>query len=199
MDLKYLFLFVIVGGVMFVAGSFAANVVNVIRSDASGSTHQASAGQTSQCPGFDAVGSKRTPPEISEAVRLCAVAGETEVAADLFLLMLSRAHFDIQRVTDRTAHSAIGALSQVTWERVGADGEAVQDILNRRGEHDETSEMAICDRLRELGPSEHDPAYLVNHGMNALTGDGSQPLRAEFDASAAWEATLVDYLNCLPA
>ena len=125
------------------------------------------------------------------------------MAADLFMLMLARAHFDTARVTDPSAHAALGALSHVTFDRTfqraGPRAEELQAQLSARGEQEADGPLPICAALWETGLPQHDPAYMVNHGMGAFQEGGPPPLREDFDAEAAWQATLTEYLNCAPA
>jgi len=140
-----------------------------------------------------------TPADLMAGIPRCIRDGRTADAADLFTMAGVFAHFDGQRVADRTAHGAYGALKGnlvAEFDQLGKGQlTAFTLALQERMSHADDYQKTLCVLARRLGPPRYTPTYMLSHGMSAFTGKDTG-LVPEFDADAAWKTTQKDYLKC---
>lgn len=138
-----------------------------------------------------------SPADLSLSVMACFQKGEDLQAGELMVLMLARGRFDIDRVTDTTAHQAVQVLSLnlataggTVWQpRMGK----VFGLFQSEG----SAELAsLCATLRAMPAPQHSPSYMIQHGMGAFLKEDKPALVETFDADATWRMVLDDYLHC---
>jgi len=148
------------------------------------------------CVGLDSVTSEHTPADMFAGVHECV--RREDYAAGVNLLVVARAYgrFDMERVSDVSAHEAIGMLAfqlgnamteaqQEAWAIAADDGDAA-----RRAE--------ICNALQRMGPPGYYPHYMIQHGLDAMQPwNTDSALVADFDPETAWTTVLEGY-ECIP-
>ncbi|MBD8636743.1 hypothetical protein [Stenotrophomonas sp. CFBP 13725] len=151
------------------------------------------------CTALKDVTANDSPADLMAAIPSCIQAGRNTDGADLFSIAGVFAHFDTQRVADRTAHGAYGALKMnlvASFESAG-DGPmaAFSAALQDRMAHADAYQKSLCLLAERLGPPRYAPTYMLSHGMSAFTGKDTG-LVPGFDAAAAWKITQQEYLKC---
>ena len=146
---------------------------------------------------MDEAGAGLAPPDLFLGVIHCLKKAQAADAADLYVLMVARAHFDALRVTDKSAHQAGSVLVlQLRNSVLRQDLQALQGRLTALGKPGMASWAVFCGRLRATGVPGHDPGYMVAQGMGAFLDQASEPLAAGFDAVAAWRTMLSADVKC---
>lgn len=154
--------------------------------------------QNRGCIGLEDADATMSPADLAVSALACAKANKTTEAAELMALMSARGRFDAERVTDRTAHQGIQVLRyQVSGALPERKAKALQDALNDlltdlRGKN----YTEFCSRVSHLGVPKHDPSYMIAHGIKAFSEDTPDPLVAGFNAEAAWDMVMRDYMKC---
>jgi hypothetical protein len=153
------------------------------------------------CMRLDQVDARHTPPALYTRVADCIQRNRDADAVGLFVLAGMDSSFDALRVTDRTAGQARQILIMGLFESLPTSAHdrfetAIKDFMDHPQQH-----VALCEQVKKIGPPQYFPAYMVNHGMGAVMGALSNqapptPLRADFDAAAAWADLQSHYLNC---
>ncbi|TAG08780.1 MAG: hypothetical protein EAZ40_18460 [Rhodobacterales bacterium] len=138
-----------------------------------------------------------SPPDLGLGVRACVGQGDWDAAADLYALMLLRATFDIKRVEDASAHQAGDILSMQVTETLSETelaklGEALAKFADPAG----AQKKAFCLAVTAAGVPQHDPAWMIQHGMGAFLGSEGDGLVKGFDAESAWALILRQDMSC---
>ena len=94
------------------------------------------------------------------------------------------------RVTDESAHAALTALFADRFADISARqhdrvGTAIDGLAG-----DASRVVALCAKLRDLGPPEYWPTYMLAHGLGTLIGEQEEPQVREIDRSAGWKKAL---------
>lgn len=150
------------------------------------------------CLALEATPASMSPPDLAMSVIACLQTDRPKEASELYLLMLARGRFDTLRVADKTAHQGIGVLKM----QLGEVLEPAQADALKRGlqgiaaDMDSADYAALCQRIAALGTPTHDPAYMIQHGMQAVMGGTDAPLVAGFAADQAWQEVMQGYLKC---
>ncbi len=138
-----------------------------------------------------------SPPDLGLGVLGCAKSGAWDRAVDLFILMQLRARFDAQRVVDRTAHQAQRVLALNVSGQFSEDGKArFQEAFTAFGGNGSPRHTAFCATMKQQGPPQHNPSYMIQHGMGAVQGTTDAPLVDGFRPGVVWGDLLTLYLKC---
>ena len=138
-----------------------------------------------------------SPPDLGLGVRACAKAGKWDEAAELYILMQLRAVYDVERVADISAHQAASVLSmQVTGSLPRGGERKIQAAAERFGGTGGARHKAFCRTVKAAGRPQHSPAWMVQHGMGAVLGEGGDGLVKGFKPDAAWNKVLRGYMKC---
>lgn len=149
------------------------------------------------CIAVTEAGPGLTPPDLGRGALACAGAGDWDRGVELYILMQLRAAYDAERVADQTAHQAGAVLAQQVTDALPAGGqEAFQAAFGRFGDTGGARHKAFCTAVTAGGPPNHDPAWMIQHGMGAFTDPAAEGLVPGFKPKAAWTALLADYLKC---
>lgn len=155
--------------------------------------------KTLPCTALQDITVHDTPADLMAAIPRCIRDGRNTDAADLFTMAGVFAHFDEQRVADRTAHGAFQALKSNLVGKFDQLGKgpliAFTQALQERMSHADTYQKSLCALAERLGPPRYAPTYMLSHGMSAFTGKDTG-LVPVFDAAAAWKTTQKDYIRC---
>lgn len=142
-------------------------------------------------------GAELTPPDLGLGVQACARAGKWDAAVELYILMQLRAVYDIERVSDGSAHQAEDVLSMQVTEHLPRGGQAkMQAAFQRFGDSGGARHRAFCKVVKASGPPRHDPGWMIRHGMGAVLGEGGDGLVKGFRPERAWGKVLRDYMHC---
>lgn len=147
--------------------------------------------------------SKLTPADLNSDMGLCLQKGDYDDAADLFALDGVYGWYDRKRVADETAHDAIGVLQMYTLGNLSDDQKRnFSDIIGKQFAKGSGGLKQLCKEISAIGIPDYYPAYMIQHGMNAvmssLSGKTSSDdgLVKDFDSKAAWSSALDGYLHC---
>ena len=140
-----------------------------------------------------------TPADLYEGVAECIVKKQFQGGVQLHALAGVYGAFDALRVSDRTAHQAFQAIQFEASRKLPAAERALfsQELL--RTVQDKQALAGICKTIRDLGPPNYHPVYMIQHGMRAFTGKGGSDIVPGFDQASGWEEALSSYLHCPPA
>ena len=143
------------------------------------------------CVSATSIGPQSSAADIAAGAKECADQSKYSQAAELIMVASAYAHFDTQRVADKTAHGALNALfgkefgplpdaeKRAVFSRI----EALDKNPTRKGE--------LCSFLVSATPPSYYPGYMIAHGMGA----SGEPLIKDFDAGAAWSRSMA-FINC---
>jgi hypothetical protein len=138
-----------------------------------------------------------SPPDLALGVLACGDAGNWEAAAELYVLMLLRSSFDVRRVADPTAHQAGEVLTmQLTETQSEADRVSLADAIQRFADPDMTQRDILCKALTTSGVPQHDPSWMIQHGMAAFTGLQGDGLVPGVDPAALWQQVMQQDVAC---
>jgi len=149
------------------------------------------------CIGLAKAGAELSPPDLGLGVKACAKAGRWDEAVELYVLMQLRAVYDAERVADISAHQAGSVLSmQVTQGLPRGGQKKMQAAMERFGATGGARHKAFCKTVKAAGRPQHDPSWMVRHGMGAFLGTGGDGLVKGFKPDTAWRKVLRDYMKC---
>ena len=138
-----------------------------------------------------------TPADIFKGVRQCVEQNKYDDATDLFAIAGAYSKFDAERVTDKTAGQAKSALISDAFLTVPEDKKnQFATVQQFRMTNPETLKT-ICSSIKQIGPPNYYPEYMILHGMKAFTGNPYEnALEKDFNAVEAWRKVLSEYLSC---
>lgn len=151
--------------------------------------------QPSACVSVGELTNKQNPVDIFTGLNSCLAKNDYSSAAKLYFAGMSYGFFDTKRVSDRTAHQAIGVLRLNLF---GAQPQEVLDKLQAALSNITSNNTAICKSLTTLGAPEYVPTYMIQHGMGAFTGQSTKDgLVENFDSDTAWKDALSTIAKCV--
>lgn len=174
---------------------FASGAQSVTNYQAEGnleSTHQLG------CIAADEVKDIYTPVDLYKGVAACVGSGNLQNGPLLFALAGVYGRFDTLRVADSTAHQAI---RMAQMQELGSLPQEKTDLLRQEVvaiAKDNTRLAVLCARIRQVGPPNYFPRYMIQHGMGAFMPSSGNGLVKSFDPASAWEQSLTSYLHCPP-
>ncbi len=176
---------------VMVAGGAAAEVTNL---EAPGSLAPT---VDPGCVTMATADARLSPPDLALGVLACGRAGNWDVAAELYVLMLLRSDFDTRRVADASAHQAGQVLTtQLNDSQSEADRASLGEAINRYANPEPAQRAALCQAAATSGVPQHDPSWMIQHGMAAFTGLQGDGLVPNFDPAAAWDAVMRETVIC---
>lgn len=138
-----------------------------------------------------------SPPDLALGVLACGRAGNWESAAELYVLMLLRSSFDVRRVADPTAHQAGEVLTtQLNDAQSEADRASLGKAIQRFADPDMTQRDILCKALLTSGVPQHDPSWMIQHGMAAFTGLQGDGLVPGADPGELWQQVMQEDVAC---
>jgi pentatricopeptide repeat protein len=149
------------------------------------------------CVTMIAADPRLSPPDLALGILACGRAGNWDAAAELYVLMLLRSDFDVRRVADPSAHQAGEVLTmQLNDTQSEADRASLGDAIQRVADPDVTQREILCRKLRTSGVPQHDPSWMIQHGMAAFTGLQGDGLVPGIDPAALWEQVMQETVAC---
>lgn len=140
---------------------------------------------------------KDSPADIAGAALRCFKKGEDDRVVELIIALQTRAAFDTRRVLDATAHGAGSVLALNVANAAGVLWDRRMDAaFERFGETGSERHKQLCQDMLGSAVPGHSPRYMVQHGLDAFSGQTGSSLKEGFDAKAAWQDVLSTYLQC---
>ena len=138
-----------------------------------------------------------SPPDLALGVLACGRDGNWDAAAELYVLMLLRSSFDVKRVADPTAHQAGEVLTiQLNDAQPEADRASLGEAIQRVADPNATQRDILCKALTATGVPQHDPSWMIQHGMAAFTGLQGDGLVPGVDPAELWQQVMQVEVAC---
>lgn len=149
------------------------------------------------CASPDEISSEDTPADLYPAVGKCLEEGHYDLAAFLYALAGVYSYYDTLRVADETAHDAAGVFQRRLIEQV-PEAKRKRFISEVTVAINDPKKLAeLCNQIKKIGPPAYYPRYMVQHGMQAFTGEKTpNGLVPDFDVEKAWTKALSSFLHC---
>lgn len=141
--------------------------------------------------------SRYSPADLYRGLGVCVKKANYKDGAFLFALAGVYGRFDALRVSDTTAHQALGVLKIQTLGPIdkARREDLMAEVSNIIG--DSENLHMTCNKIRKIGAPTYHPVYMIQHGMKAFTGGRTnRGLVENFDSHAAWDRALESYLHC---
>lgn len=149
------------------------------------------------CVSADEVSREDTPADLYPAVSKCLENDRYDRAAFLYALAGVYAYYDTLRVADETAHDAAVVFQRRLIEQVPEAKRKRFTAEVTTTVNDPQKLAKLCAGIKKIGPPAYYPRYMVQHGMQAFTGEkNSKGLVPDFDAEKGWAKTLAGFLHC---
>lgn len=138
----------------------------------------------------DSWGNDIQPTEWGWAVRDCVEQGQHGPAVRAFFAYNSYILFDQQRVRDESAHVVKDELNVWIFSGYSRDQfNALKPMINQMRAKEGDFYGATCQALRDLGPPDYHPQYMIKRGMIPRKSDTDWQTEG-FDSTAAWAKAL---------
>lgn len=139
-----------------------------------------------------------TPPDLHTGLSKCIGKGEFVRAARLFVLAGVYARFDAERVADRTARAGGQVLILRTFAAFTQEQKQAFSREFDRITKDPLELQSTCAVIRNIGPPNYFPKYLVLHGVEAFSSPSplKNALVPDFEPSSTWARLQSTYLHC---
>ena len=137
-----------------------------------------------------------TPADLFPAVAKCIKKGEYSLAVYLAMVTNAYGHYDAARVEDESAAQAFQVLQlrNLGGLKPGKTKKFLEEF--RKFNASEKNKSDACQLLSKLGKPDYHPHYMIQHGLKSVTGIEGDGLIAGYDASAIWQDTMTNYINC---
>ena len=176
---------------MMTAGGVAAQVTNIE------TTGNLAPGVDPGCVRMTTADPRLSPPDLALGVLACGRAANWDAAAELYVLMLLRSSFDVRRVADPTAHQAGEVLTlQLNDAQSEADRASLGEAIQRYADPSMTQRDILCEALKASGVPQHDPSWMIQHGMAAFTGLQGDGLVPGVDPAVLWDQVMREDVAC---
>ena len=136
-----------------------------------------------------------TAADIASGARTCLDEGHYDRMADLLLVANVYAYYDTLRVTDRSAHGALGALFVDRFAGISeSQADRYMDAFDALVRDDKRL-RGLCTMLSALGAPQYRPTYMIAHGLGSFPGMRKESPLHEIDTAASWRKAL-GFANC---
>lgn len=149
------------------------------------------------CIKVDSIKNTYSPYVLYQSIPKCMAEGDTNSAAFLWSIINIYGHYDALRVADQSASAAIGYLEMRLFQQ-DLDKASAEKLAEAVAAHINKGPEELCNRLRGIGAPDYHPSYMIEHGIDAITGEtgDNKGLKPNYDAEANWKETLNDYIKC---
>ena len=148
------------------------------------------------CLKIEALRNTYTAADLYRSNASCVKQDDLESAVYSSALAGVYGRYDSMRVADQSAHQAQTVL-RLNFANSLTEEQKKQFMGRLSATASDPSSLAkLCGRIREVGPPNYQPTYMIQHGMGAFTGAKGNGLVSNFDSAAAWEKALDTYLHC---
>lgn len=138
-----------------------------------------------------------TPSDLYKGVAECMTEKNTSTGVRLNALAGVYGFYDTLRVSDKTSHQALLVLQMQAFTHIPMADRKLFSAEAKRTFQDEKEVAKVCAEIRQLGPPDYDPIYMIQHGMGAFSKGSTNPaIVAGFDQESSWEKALATILRC---
>lgn len=143
------------------------------------------------------LGPNDAPPDLYPAVVTCAKSGQFGRAVFMMMMAGVYSDFDTRRVSDPTTYNVNIVLVHRMKPLLSATDFKTLGTLFARTVKTPAKLAKVCTQMEKIGPPEYYPRYMVDFGMQAVTGFKTpNGLVTNFDGKKAWRESLTEYLRC---
>jgi hypothetical protein len=149
------------------------------------------------CIKVNSIKNTYSPYILYQSIPKCMAEGDTDSAAFLWSMINIYGYYDALRVEDQSASAAIGYLEMRLFQQ-DLDKASAKRLAEAVAAHIKNGPKEICNRLRSVGAPSYHPSYMIEHGINATTGEAGENngLKPNYDGEANWKEVLTDYIKC---
>lgn len=149
------------------------------------------------CLSPEKLNSSTIPPNLYPAIVSCVKKDQVKDAVFMMMMAGVYSDFDTRRVVDPTTyhvnivliHRIKPLLSKSEFKKLGTNFVKTLKTPSRQSR--------VCERMEKMGPPTYYPRYMIQFGIQAVTGFKSpEGLVKSFDPKTAWHAALTEYLRC---
>ena len=149
------------------------------------------------CVALSEVTNEHTPADILTGMGKCIELKDFDKAARLFAISGVYGTYDRYRVKDKSAHQSLLVLQQnILMSIEEKDKKSLINSLNKTLEQGSKELTEICEAIQQIGIPNYFPKYMIQHGIQAFTGNGGNGLVENFDSEESWKLALTNYLHC---
>ena len=148
------------------------------------------------CLKIEALRNTYTAADLYRSNAACVKQDDLESAVYSSALAGVYGRYDSMRVSDQSAHQAQTVLRMNFGNSLTEEQKKLFTARLSATASNPSSLAKLCGRIREVGPPNYHPIYMIQHGMSAFTGTKGNGLVSNFDSAAAWEKALDTYLHC---
>ncbi len=127
-------------------------------------------GRDLNCVAPEKLSRKDNPMALDRALAKCIANAEYDRAVVIDLLARAYTEFDSLRVADPTAHGVNGEVLALVLMAVPPDNLKHFDAVRKKTVIDPAGMEKICAGIRKIGHPDYYPQYMVQFGMQAVTG-----------------------------
>ncbi len=150
-----------------------------------------------ECAPFPVSNNAMSPEDLYKAMAACVRQQNYKNATLLVALAGVNARYDVQRVSDRTAHKADNYLRSKAVAELSKPQQAMLSDAVQLEMNSPDNRSIICGAMERLGPPQYFPEYMLRYGMSSLVkSGGTSGLVPDFDSDTAWRIALNSYLYC---
>ncbi|WP_444908460.1 hypothetical protein [Microbulbifer sp. TRSA005] len=152
------------------------------------------ASKPAACVDINSLQASQNPADIFSGMKKCLNSGNYSDAAKMYYAAMTYGIYDTKRVSDQTAHQSIivlrmNTLSGLSEEQLSLLQSEINTILE--------SNEQVCEALRARGLPTYHPAYMIQHGIGAFTGNqANNGLIENFDSQSAWSEAIDKTVKC---
>jgi hypothetical protein len=184
------FLAVFTAGLVW-AGAVSGQVTSIEMDGNLGVTHETG------CIPVARIAPEYSPADLMAGARECVGKGKFELAMRMQVIALMRGAYDTVRVTDKTAHQAVQALMlQMHSAMDERERQEMARVFVPFQDRQSSLFRELCKSAAGMAPPDYYPSYMIQHGMDAVTGRTDAPLKEDFDPQHEWDEVVYGYVNC---
>ena len=147
------------------------------------------------CIKADNVKNTYSPYILYQSIPKCMLEGDADSAAFLWRMVKIYGRYDMLRVKDETAKAAIDYLEMRLLQQ-----DLDQDKAKKLAEAVNTSFSIteMCAQARRIGAPDYHPAYMIEHGIEAMMEKNSDHdgLVPNYSREANWKEITSQYMKC---
>ncbi len=151
------------------------------------------------CVTLDAVTPEHTPADVMPGAIRCIESGEYDRSVSLYQMVLGYGLYDIERVSDVSAHAAVSKLMDYFFEPMSNEQKATWfKTYDRHVLPGGPEKVTFCKTFQSLGPPTYHPHYMIKFGLDAMQPWSDPSIKPDFDSRSVWIDTVVK-MECADA
>jgi hypothetical protein len=149
------------------------------------------------CISLNHVKNDYTPADLYKSFGQCIKENNYADGLDIFLIAGAYGYFDKLRVADKSAHQATKVLIMNNTSFMSVEQKQQwKASIAKLGEPNSPMLLHTCNAIKKIGQPNYYPAYMIQHGMDAIMNHNDKPIVDNFNAHEAWESAIMKYLHC---